>query len=338
MLQLSDLRYNDVHLIFEEEGHKYRDTLGNNNYMSVTTLLGNYHQDFNAGYWLIKKAKELHISTKELQKQWDTIKTEACARGTLTHEGIEDGIKTASMFKDAVRYMIRENGEMITVADLPNVNMHLKELDIKEFKEITNNKYEKIYKIFEYYVSQGYKIYSEIGAFLIDYLVSGCIDVLIVRDDKFVIGDWKTNRGGLKFESGYYKKDKSKRPPQETDNWIKTYNKLKAPLSDMPDCNGSIYNMQLSMYALMVEIILGIPCAGLWLCHIDSDFELNEYGRPKKFSDGLYHIKDNPVEKLTIYKMNYLKEKASLILQDRKRVVDAEKVRVQPSLFDENTI
>ena len=34
---------------------------------------------------------------------------------------------------------------------------------------------------------------------------------------------------------------------------------------------------------------------GIWLCHIDSDFELNEYGMPKRFSDGLYHIKENPI-------------------------------------------
>ena len=41
----------------------------------------------------------------------------------------------------------------------------------------------------------------------------------------------------------------------------------------------------------MVETILGIPNAGLWLCHIDSDFVLNEYGMPKRFPDGLYYVK-----------------------------------------------
>ena len=40
----------------------------------------------------------------------------------------------------------------------------------------------------------GRKIYSEIGMFLMDYLISGTIDILLVRDDKFIIGDWNENR------------------------------------------------------------------------------------------------------------------------------------------------
>ena len=37
----------------------------------------------------------------------------------------------------------------------------------------TNNQYPQIYNVFDFYISKGYKIYSEIGAFLIDYLISG---------------------------------------------------------------------------------------------------------------------------------------------------------------------
>ena len=51
------------------------------------------------------------------------------------------------------------------------------------------------------YTEKGYKIYSEIGMFLIDWLISGTIDILLVNEDTncAVVGDWKTNRGGLKF-------------------------------------------------------------------------------------------------------------------------------------------
>ena len=36
--------------------------------------------------------------------------------------------------------------------------------------------------------------------FLIDRLISGTIDILLVNEDTncAVVGDWKTNRGGLK--------------------------------------------------------------------------------------------------------------------------------------------
>lgn len=331
MLELKDTRYNDVKLIFKEDGHKYNDTNGND-YISTTTILHSLAPAFDKKYWLKKKAKELGISEKRLEKQWQDITDEACSRGTKTHNGLEDGIKTSSMFKAAVKYMIRDNGEMITIADLPNINLNVKQLDIKEFIDATENKYPQVYDIFHYYTNAGYKIYAEIGAFLMDFLISGTIDVLCIRDDKFVIGDWKTNRGGLKFEAGYYKKDKTQKPNQLTNDWVAKKEFLLPPVNHLPNCNGSIYNLQLSMYAFMVESILGIPNAGLWLCHIDSDFVLNEYGMPKRFPDGLYHVKKNPVEKTTVYKMKYLKEEIIRILADRRKVVNANKT-LQQTLF-----
>ena len=101
MLQLRDTRYNDVRLIFHEEEHKYNDSLGNK-YVSTTTILHEFQPKFDKSYWLRKKSKELGISQKELAKQWQTITDEACARGTNTHNGLEDGIKGSSKFKSAV--------------------------------------------------------------------------------------------------------------------------------------------------------------------------------------------------------------------------------------------
>ena len=332
MLKLKDNRYNDIKLIFKEDGHKYNDSFGNE-YISTTTILHKYAPVFNKEYWLKKKAKELGISEKRLEQQWKDITDEACLRGTKTHNGLEDGIKSSSMFKEAVKHMIRPNGEMITIADLPDINLNVKQLKVNEFIELTENKYPKIYEVLTYYTNVGYKIYAEIGAFLIDYLVSGTIDVLCIRDDQFVIGDWKTNRDGLKFEAGYYKKDKSKKPNQLTNIWVSKKEFLLPPVNHLPNCNGSIYNLQLSMYAFMVESILGIPNAGLWLCHIDSDFVLNEYGMPKRFPDGLYHIKKDPIEKVTMFKMKYLKKEIINILSDRRKIVEADRIK-NKSLFD----
>lgn len=332
MLQLRDKRYNEVHLIFKEDGHKYNDTFGNE-YKSATTLLHDYAPKFDKDYWLKKKAKELHMSESRLAKQWQDITDEACERGTKTHNGLEDGIKSCSMFHNAVQYLMRENGEMITVADIPDINQNVKQLDIKEFIDATENKYPKVYEVFQWYVDRDYKIYSEIGAFLIDYLVSGCIDLLFLREDQFFIGDWKTNRGGLKFEAGYYRKDKTTKPAQETNEWITKKEFLLPPVGHLPNCNGSIYNLQVSLYAFFVEYILGIPCAGTWLCHIDSDFVLNEYGMPKRFPDGLYHVKNNPVETTTFYTLPYRKQEIINILEDRRKVVKASRIQSK-TLFD----
>ena len=329
MLELRDKRYNDIRLVFDEPQHKYTDTLGNG-YISTTTILHNYQPKFDKSYWLRKKSKELGISEKKLEQQWDTIKDEACERGSNTHNGLEDGIKGGSQFKKAIQYLeARQTDEMITVADIPTILGNYRLLDLSEFIELTENKYPQIYKVFQRYTDNGYQIYAEIGTFLIDFLVSGTIDVLLLREDKFVIGDWKTNRGGLKFEAGYFKKDKSQKPAQTTDIWVPKQDFLLPPVNNLPNCNGSVYNLQLSMYAFMVELILGIPCIGMWLCHIDSDFELNEYGQPKRFPDGLYHIKENPKEKTTFHIMQYRKQEIELILNDRRMQLEAGAVNTQ---------
>lgn len=334
MIELVDKRYNDVRLVFHEVEHKYNDTMGND-YISTTTILHQYAPKFDTNYWARKKSKELGISEKKLKEQWATITKEACERGTNTHNGLEDGIKGASQFKNAIQYLNKDIGDsMITIADIPTNLANYKKLDINVFIEATNNKYPDIYAVFKKYSESGYYIYAEIGMFMLDFLISGTIDVLLIHDsgNKHVIGDWKTNRGGLQFGSGYYKKDKTVKPHQLTNQWIDKDENLLPPVNNLPNCNGSVYNLQLSMYAYGVEQILGIPNVGMWLCHIDSDFELNDYGMPKRFSDGLYHIKDNPIEKTTFYKMPYRKVEILRIIEDRKKELIAKGVNKQFSL------
>lgn len=321
---MKDVRYDNCFLFFDEGPHKYTDSYGNE-YKSVTTLLHEYQPKFDAKLWAHKKAKEQGVSEKEIIRQWDQIKNEACKRGTDTHNGIEDAIKENSMFKSAIQYLKGiDSGRVVTVADIPN--MTAKPLDIQKFIDATENKYKEIYDVFQYYLDRGYTIYSEIGAFLIDYLISGTIDILCIRDDQFVILDWKTNRDGLQFESGYYKKDKTTSPAQLTNQFVRKNEKLLPPLNHMPSCNGSIYNMQLSMYAYMVESILGLPCVGLGLCHIGSPFVLNNYGQPFRDKNG-YHIDPNGKETVTWYGKDYLpyrRKECINILSDRRQILKAE--------------
>ena len=332
---MRDSRYDEVFLYFKEEGHKYNDSNGNS-YTSVTTLIhDNYVPKFNKKYWLHKKAKELGISEKQLEKQWQDITDEACARGTATHNGIEDAIKEVSMFKNAIQYLTKINdGRVVTVADIPYLNV--KPLNIDEFKKATDYKYEEIYRVFQFYIDRGYTIYSEIGAFLIDYLISGTIDILCIKDTDFVILDWKTNRNGLQFESGYFKKDKTCKPTQLTNEYITKSEYMLPPLNYLPNCNGYHYTMQLSMYARMVELILSIPCVGLGLCHIGSPFIKNKYGMPYRDKDNQYPIDPNGVETVQWYRINYRRKEADAVLADRLVKVKATKNNdvQQKSLFD----
>ena len=309
-----DNRYKDNFLFFDEGPHKYTDTLGNE-YRSVTTLIGDYYNHFDADYWAHKKAREQGKSEKQIRAEWDRIKDEACERGTSTHNGIEDAIKSVSKFKEAIKYLEEvKSGRCITIADIPDLIP--RPLDVEEFKVATNNKYPEIYRVFDFYTERGYIIYSEIGAFLIDYLISGTIDIFCYRPTDFVILDWKTNRDGLKFEAGYYKKDKSTIPNQLTNEWIKKKQNMLPPLNHLDDCNGMHYTMQLSLYAIMAEIILDIPCVGLGLCHIGSPWVLNKYGQPLRDSEG-YHVDPNGEETVKWFKIQYLKNEAKALLKDR---------------------
>ena len=74
------------------------------------------------------------------------------------------------------------------------------------------------------------------------------------------------------------------------------------------------------------NLITGLVIKGCWLAHIDCDFELNEYGMPKRFEDGFYHIKENPVEKITFYNLPYREQEIDAILADRKLKLKAQDV------------
>lgn len=306
--------YKNINLYFDEGPHKYTDSNGNE-YISTTTLIGQYAPKFDVKFWAHKKAKEQGVSEQEILRQWDKIKNEACDRGTNTHNSIENAIKDVSKFKEAIKYLEQiESGRCVTVADIPYLDV--KPLDIDKFKEATHNKYDKIYDVFKFYIDKGYTIYSEIGVFDPTLLISGTIDILCIKNDNFVILDWKTNRDGLKFESGYFKKDKSVIPNQLTNEWIRKSEKMLPPLNHLDECNGSHYTMQLSIYARLVERILEIPCVGLGLCHIGSPFVLNEYGQPLRDKNG-YHIDETKDETITWYRINFLRKEADSIFNDR---------------------
>lgn len=328
-----DTRYKQNFLFFEEEGHKYNDTMGNE-YLSVTTLIHDYYNNFDAAYWAHKKAREQGKSEKAIIAEWDRIRDEACSRGTKTHNGLEDAIKEVSKFKNAIQYLTDTNsGRVITIADIPALIPQ--PLDVDKFIEATDNKYPEIYRVFKFYTDKGYIIYSEIGAYLIDYLVSGTIDIFCYRPTDFVILDWKTNRDGLKFEAGYYKKDKTIIPNQLTNEWIpQPRKKMLPPVSHLADCNGMHYSLQLSMYAIMAEIILGLPCHGLGLCHIGSPWITNKYGQPLRDNEG-YHVDPNGEETVNWFKINYLRNEVIALLKDREYKLRANKktVNQQLSLF-----
>ena len=257
------------------------------------------------------------------QEQYD-VYTKSLKEATVKHQGeIIDFVNT---FFVGTKAIIEGTDRKLYRINIDNLKV------IEKFKEATNNKYSEIYRVFEFYINKGYTIYSEIGAYLMDYLISGTIDIFCYRPTDFVILDWKTNRDGLKFEAGYYKKDKSTIPNQLTDEWVHQHNKkMLPPVAHLADCNGMHYSLQLSMYAIMAEMILGIPCHGLGLCHIGSPWILNKYGQPYRDSEG-YHVDENGEETVKWYKIDYLRNEVISLLKDRSYKLAANKKQVNKQL------
>lgn len=60
------------------------------------------------------------------------------------------------------------------------------------------------------------------------------------------------------------------------------------------------------MYATMVNLVTGLPCAGLGLCHIGTPFIKNEYGMPKRNIKGMYIIDEKEVKQLSGILLNFI--------------------------------
>jgi hypothetical protein len=130
--------------------------------------------------------------------------------------------------------------------------------------------------------------------------------------------DWKTNKDGVKWISGYYRKNKNVTPAQLTTEFVPKDERMLPPLSHLPNCKGYHYAMQLSIYAYMMETKLRLKCNGIRLCHIGSPFVMNEFGMPYRDERGMYTIDENGKEIVTWHKVPYLRDEVLSVIEDRK--------------------
>lgn len=297
------------HIFFDEPNHKYTDQFGND-YTSVTTCVEKFVIPFKTNYWAKRKAIEQKTSPEVLKQQWKIINKDSTDKGTKKHNTLESAIRATSKFHKAVK-IVRINNvtRCYSIPDLVNSG-DIGEMSLKGFYDKIGHKYPLIYKTIEFYVNRGYKIFSEINVYDPYNLISGTIDVLLVKGNDFVIIDWKTNRNEITFESGYYKKDK---PTNEHTNvWIPAKKYMFFPIDNLEDCVGNHYKLQLSLYANMVEQF-GYNCKAILLFHIRDPYLLNKWGMPRKDKVGRYIIDDTKSEYVEHHIVRYAKEEAERV-------------------------
>jgi hypothetical protein len=252
-------------IYFDEALHKYTDDLGQV-YTSCTTMLGHFENKFDtekmskicAGKGMYKGMTPADVKT-----QWKKVNKESCDKGTAKHNFLEIAVKKANGFL-SIYPSGNINGRLYTIDDI---------LDNPGYGQLTPddlvkmgllNKYPSIYEAICYLAGLGFKVYPEVGVYNSDLMISGLIDLFLLRGNEFIILDWKTNIDELRFDSGYYKKDNN---GKRTSNWITTNEMLKYPLNLFAQSHGWLYTFQLSVYAYLAEAF-GLRCSSLTLAHI----------------------------------------------------------------------
>lgn len=280
--QNGDICFNDAnHCYFNvnDEGKQY---------ISVTTLIHNYTQPFDSGFWSAYKALEKLLSkdvwaiekkkllnVKKINKDilntynisendfnkvqqdildtWDKTNKESCERGTKIHAELESSFYKAGKNVNLNRFGI--GGKFECKKDYNDLNL-------------------------ENAVYPEYLIYRESDDGILR--LAGQVDLIVKKGNDIIICDWKTNKE-IKTKSGYNSNTKSSI-------------KMKYPLNNLDDVNFNHYTLQLSTYAWMLQ-------------KLHPEFNIVDLI--------LVHFDHN--NKQTVYHCDYLKHDVEKVLYDYKK-------------------
>lgn len=274
-------------VIYSDEQHVYIDKTDKEKYISVTTLIHKYANEFDAAFWSAYKAcealspdnflfikdtllsskkwndkyvEQLHIDPKDFEKKrqeilesYDEERRKSCERGTKIHAEIEN--------------------------------------EFYKSEEQEFNKYghggKFVCKKGHYHLDLDRGVYPE---FLISYKddeikLAGQIDLLIKDGNEITIVDHKSSKK-INLESFFDRK-------------TKTRAMLKFPLNNIMDCNFMIYTLQLSTYAYMLQKLNpNFIIKKLIINHIDHNNKITEYE--------CEYLKDDVERMIKHYKRNSL--------------------------------
>ena len=273
---------------YNDENHIYWNENDNEKYISVTTLIGRFENEFDKSFWSGYKAlerlipadawkiekksllnthridKELlnlyNITELEFNKtqqdildEWDKTNRESCERGTKIHAQLEN-----SMYKMGTNVTLKKFG----VGGKFVCEKGKTELDLE------NGVYP------EYLISRE----SPDGVLRI----AGQIDLLVKQGNEIIIIDYKTNKE-IKQKSFF-------------DSKVKKTVKMKYPLNNLDDANYWHYTLQLSTYAWMLQ-------------KLNSDFIIKDLI--------MIHFDHN--DNQTVYHLDYLKDDVERMLKFYKK-------------------
>lgn len=312
----------NVEIYFDAGKHKYTDNFGNV-YTSVTTLISKYENKFDAKKNDIAQAcekigrnprhpkypKYKGKSAEQILSEWEQTSKDALVIGNETHDYIEDRVKLSSYF-DKFR---PKSNRRFTINDL-TTNSTLGYLDLKVLKTTGfEDRFPRVFALITAFVNHGWRVFSEIVVYDYTNLVCGLIDILLIKDDEFIILDWKTNKHPIQFQAGYYEKDNQ----NNVIGYKLTNETLKYPLNKLADSTGIKYTLQTSLYGALAERF-GYKLNSIIICQILHDLYPDSKDKGKRITNFLpiSYIKDDVHNMIQHYvtKGRHVREQKTLVL------------------------
>ena len=289
-----DIDKRNGNLAFNEENHLYWNVNDNEKYISVTTLIHRFTNEFDKEFWSAYKAlekllpkdswnieKKSLLNTKKFDKEilnlynisendfnreqqsildaWDEENRNSCERGTKIHADLENSFYKAGKNVSLQRFGI--GGKFECKKDYSKLDLE--------------------YGVYpEYLISRT----SDDGILKI----AGQVDLIVKSGNEITICDWKTNK---KIEQKSFFNTKTK-----------SSTKMKYPLNTLDDVNFYHYTLQLSTYAWMLQKINpNFIIKDLILVHFDH-----------QGNQTIYHcdyLKDEEERMLYFYKKEVISER-----------------------------
>lgn len=248
----------DGKVTFEEQEHKY--LIGNEQLTSVTTLLKNYFEPFDAkrisklkadnakrrNYKKYKNKEELtELDKKEAtQKYWRQQWTEAAEHGSRCHLALENYIN-----------------------EIPQVGVLKEERDYKKYEQGIKA-LDWIFKT--HFKAKDVKHYTEVLIYNEELMLAGQVDLLSKVDGNFYVLDWKTSK---KIDMEGYKGKKGTHPITK----------------HLQSCEYIKYSLQLGVYKKMLQLD-GKEIKKCYIIHLmEDDFEIYETKELYEELEAIFH-------------------------------------------------
>lgn len=154
-------------ICFDEASHTYSHTETGEKYISVTTLLGRYKQEFDKDFHAARVAQREGVSKEFILETWSTINKASTDRGSKIHKLLENYIKV---------------GEVI------------------QGNEWLYKAYEKV---ISKTISKFQSVKTENLLYNTTFKVAGTADLIYDHGNFFTVGDFKTNKK-FRFANDFY--------------------------------------------------------------------------------------------------------------------------------------